>query len=159
MPGVRWRGFIYAFLILGVPGIVVLVSYEGGLPGPEQMLSLALLVVLISGFCAQYFANRAILSPEELIIRKDHQDFHVRLYDIEEAFIADSLEEVDAVTLPEGHFPMEFETHDRSIIVLVLRDNTVSLSTSERYNGVVTKVVSFNVSKPDLLLSYLRMRI
>ncbi len=61
--------------------------------------------------------------------------------------------------LPEGHYPMEFETHDWRIVVLVLRDNTVSSSTADRYDGVLTKVVSFNVSKADLLLSYLRMRI
>ncbi|HUX08674.1 MAG TPA: hypothetical protein VMX35_15345 [Acidobacteriota bacterium] len=159
MPGVRVRGFVYAFLMLGLPGVILMATYRGGLPGTEEMLAMALLVILISGFAAQYFANRVLLGPEELLIRKEHHEFIVRLFDIEDAFIADSLEEVDAVLLPEEHFPMEFETHDNDIIVLVMRDGFVSRSTAEKHNGILTKSVSFNVSKPERFLSFLKMRV
>jgi hypothetical protein len=159
MPGMRWRNFLYAFVILGIPGLFVVAGYRNGVPGPEELLALVLLVTVISGFLSQYFANRVFLSPEELIIRKDHQHFFVRLYDIEDAFIASSLDEVDAVPLTAGHNPMEFETHDWGIVVLILRDGVLSRSTSERYDGILTKTVSFNVAKPYRFLSFLRMRI
>ncbi len=159
MPGVRARGFIYAFLVLGIPGAIFLATYRGGLPGPEEILALALLVVLVSGFTAQYFANRVLLGPEELVIRKEHHNFTVRLFDIEDAYIADSLEEVDSVLLPDEHFPMEFETHDNDIIVLVMRDGFVSQSTTDKHDGILTKSVSFNVSKPERFLSFLKMRV
>lgn len=159
MPGVRWRNFVYAFIILGVPGVLVVIGYQGGLPAPEQLLAVILLAILVSSFAAQYFANRVYMGPEELVVHKDHQDFSVNLHDIEDAFIADSLEEVDSVPLPPNHFPMEFESYDRGIIVLVLRDHVESRSTSDRYDGILTKTVSFNVAKPVLFLSFLRMRV
>jgi hypothetical protein len=159
MPGVRVRGFIQAFLILGLPGMIVLTTYRGGVPAPEETLAVVLLAVVISGFMSQFFANRVFLEMEELVIRKDHNSFFVRLYDIEDVFIADSLEEVDSVALPEGHFPMEFETHDREILVLVLRNGVLSRSTAEKDDGILTKSVSFNVSKPRRFLGFLKMRI
>lgn len=159
MPGMRIRNFLYVFLLLGLPGIAFLIYYDGGIPSPEAAISLTVVVILFASLSAQFFANRVILTPEEVVIRKDGQHFVVRLYDIEHAFIAESLDEVDAVHLPSGHYPMEFESYDRNIAVLVLRDNTVSTSTSERYNGIITKAVSFNVAKPQRFLSLLRMRI
>jgi len=158
MPGVRISGFICAFAILGLPGVFFLFSYRGGIPGPDELLALVLLLVTVSGFAAQHFANRVLLGPDEIVIRKDHQDFKIRLWDIEDAFIAGSLDEVDAVSLPEGHYPMEFETHDHSIVVLVLRDGVASSSTAERLDGILCKTVSFNVAKPERFLAFLRMR-
>ena len=159
MPGVRARGFVYAFLILGVPGVLFLASYRGGVPGPNDILALILLVIVVAGLTAQYFANRVFLTSEEIVIRKEHHDFTVSLWDIEDVYIADSLDEVEAVHLPPGHYPMEFETHDSGIVVLVLRDGIYSNSSAERLNGILTKTVSFNVARPERFLSYLKMRV
>jgi hypothetical protein len=159
MPGVRIRGFIQTFLILGLPGLFVLTTYRRGVPSPEETIAVVLLAVLISSLMSQFFANRVYLGPEELVIRKDHHSFFVRLYDIQDVFIADSLEEVDSVSLPDGHFPMEFETHDRGIVVLVLRDGVLSRSTADKEDGIPTKSVSFNVSRPERFMGFLRMRV
>lgn len=159
MPGVRWRRFIYAFVLLGAPGVIFLIGYEGGIPNPEEFIAVVTLAVLVAGFSAQYFANRVFLTPEELIIRKDGEEFTVRLYDIEDAFLARTLDEVDAIELPEGHYPMEYESHDSNIVVLVMRNNTASRSTAHVRNGITTKAVSFNVSRPERFLSFLRMRV
>ena len=157
-PGVRRRNFLYALFLLGAPGFIILASVRGGAPDTVELLALALLVVLIAGLVSQRSANRVLLGIEELAIRTEGQEFTVRLFDIEESFLAASLEEVDAVPLPDGHYPMEFETHDRNIVVLVLRDDTLSRSTAERRDGVTTKVVSFNVARPRRFLSFLKMR-
>ncbi len=157
-PGVRRRTFFYAFFLLGAPGFVILASVRGGTPDTVELLALALLAALIAGLVSQRSANRVLLGTEELVIRAEGQEFTVRLFDIEDSFLAASLDEVDAVPLPGGHYPMEFETHDRDIVVLVLRDNTLSRSTAERQDGVTTKVVSFNVARPRRFLAFLKMR-
>lgn len=159
MPSGRWSIFAVSFIILGTPGIIYLITYRGGAPSLAQVVSLTLLAVIIAGLASKFLANRVILDPEELIIRKDHHDFFVRLYDIEDAFLAESPLEVDTVPLPDGHYPMEFEDGDRNIVVLVLKDGTVSRSSSKVRDGIPTKLVSFNVSRPMRFLAFLRMRV
>ena len=159
MPGVRWRRFIVSFMILGTPGVIFLVTYEGGTPSPYQLLSLGILAALVSGFFSQILMNKVTLDFEKVIIRKDHHDFTISYSDVDNAFLAGSIIEVDELPLPEGHFPMEFESRRSNIVVLVLRDGTTSKSTAHVRDGILTKYVTFNVAKPQRFLAFLRMRV
>jgi hypothetical protein len=159
MPGIRWRRFIVAFLLLGTPGLLFLINYRGAAPAPMDILWLVVLAALIAGFFSQILSNRIILGIEELHIRKDQHEFNIRYIDIEDAFIVDSVNELDDLPLPAGHYPMEFESRNYDIVALVLRDSTLSRSSAPLQDGVLTKYVSFNVSRPQRFLALLKMRV
>jgi hypothetical protein len=159
MPGFSALRYVVTFLILGLPGVVFLITWRGNVPGIEETLSIILLAAIIAGFISRVLMNKVLMHPEELVIRKDHREFHLNYFDIEDAFIVPDAADLDRFPLPDGHFPMEFETRQRDVVLLVLRTNTLSRSSAGIHNGIPTKYVSFNVMKPQRFLGFLRMRI
>lgn len=159
MPGLPWRRYTLTFIILGSPGLIFLITWRGGIPSIVEVLYVLLLAVVIVGLSSQLLANKVILAPLELIIKRNIEKYTLSLHDIEDVLFADRVEEVDNLELPPGHYPMEFETRNKGVVVLVLRDGTRSRSSLKVRNNIVTKYVTLNVAKPHRFFAFLRMRV